>query len=52
VPLSDIDIVFLMFVIGVLLSLKELVRASRIAVFGGARTPAVLDCERARSVPA
>lgn len=33
--LSDIGIVFLMFVIGVQLSLKELVRASRIAVFGG-----------------
>src|SRR5690606_15360482 len=33
--LAEIGIVFLMFVIGVQLSLRELIRASRIAVVGG-----------------
>ncbi|HLV64588.1 MAG TPA: cation:proton antiporter [Polyangiaceae bacterium] len=40
--LAEVGIVFLMFVIGVQLPLKELVRASRIAVLGGLLQVAVL----------
>lgn len=40
--LAEVGIVFLMFVIGVQLSLRELIRASRIAVLGGVLQVAVM----------